>query len=79
MVQLQRKTGTRGKTRGGKGEGPGKEEQEAHRLWGTSHADDAVIASRSIREQENLMTLVVTAMVAFGATTSKAKGDIMCL
>ena len=43
------------------------------------YADDAGIASRSPEEVERVMTVIVTACMAFGLPVSEAKTEVMCL
>ena len=43
------------------------------------YADNAGIVSRSPEGLEKMMTVIVTACVAFGLTASAAKTEIMCL
>ena len=71
MVQLQRKKekggGKMGRTRAGRVDGQMKEE-EAQTFWGMLYADDAGVVSRSPEGLERMMTVIVTACVAFGLT-----------
>ena len=43
------------------------------------HADDAGIVSRSPDGLERMITVIVSACVAFGLTVSETKTEIMCL
>ena len=85
MMQLQRKEkvkGKKGKPRAGKvdgREGEGEEEEEAQRLWGMMYAYDAGIVSRSPTGLASMMTVIVTACLAFGLTVPDAKTEIMSL
>ena len=48
-------------------------------MWGVLYADDVGIVSPSPEGLEKMMTVIVTACLAFGLTVSEAKTEIMCL